>query len=235
MKRAIFIIYSILIVNTSLLAQKQESVTVKAGTRVIDYFPIAERYLYPNFTKGIITLKNGRSNTCQFNLNFLSGEMEFIQSKDTLIIADKKDLYSIVIAKDTFCFHNVYLQMIRGGNLKVFMSQRIGMKDILKKGAMGSINRTAASESYGYMDDGRQTYNLKIDEDMVFQKTAAFSFSLSENNFIEFNKKNITKIIPGKEDVIKDYLKTNEIDFKSRADVLKLADFANNLLSTKPM
>jgi hypothetical protein len=233
MKRTMFIVYLFLFTSASLLAQKQESVTVKAGTRVIDYFPIAERYLYPNFTKGIITLKDGRSNLCMFNLNFLSGEMEFIQSKDTLIIADKKDLYSIVIAKDTFYFHNVYLQMIRGGNLKVFMSQRIGMKDILKKGAMGSINRTAASESYGYMDDGRQTYNLKIDEDMVFQKTAAFSFSLSENNFIEFNKKNITKIIPGKEDVIKDYLKTNEIDFKSRADVLKLADFANNLLSTK--
>lgn len=233
MKRTIFITYIILLINTSLQAQKYESVTVKAGTRVIDYFPVAERYLYPNFTKGEIKLKDGRCNTSLFNLNFLSGEMEFINSKDTLFIADKKDLYSIVIEKDTFYFHNVYLQMIRGGSLKVFMRQRIGMKDILKKGAMGTINRTAASDSYGYMDNGRQTYNLKIENDMVFQKTVEYFFSLSMNKVVPFNRKNIIKIVAGKDDKIKEYLSSNEIDFGSRTDILKLSDFVSNLLTEK--
>ena len=164
MKRTIFIIYLLLFTNACLLAQKQESVTVKAGTRVIDYFPIAERYLYPNFTKGIITLKNGRSNTCQFNLNFLSGEMEFIQSKDTLIIADKKDLYSIVIAKDTFYFHNVYLQMIRGGNLKVFMTE---------KATRGQLQATPA---YGYRAENNRLVPIPEEARLVreiFRRFAA--------------------------------------------------------------
>jgi hypothetical protein len=233
MKRTIFITYSILFISISLLAQKNESVTVKAGTRVIDYFPAAERYLYPNFTEGKITLKDGRTNTCRFNLNFLSGEMEFIQSKDTLIIAVKKDLYTIVIAKDTFYYENKFMQLIRSGKLRVFINQRIGMKDILKKGAMGSINRTSASDSYGYMDNGKQTYNLKIDEDMVFQKNTEYYFSFSGETILQFNRKNITKILPRKEETIKDFLKSNMINFESKEDLFRLAAFVSNLASEK--
>lgn len=232
MKQTIALI-SILFLSYTLSAQKYEPVIVKAGTRVIDYFPVSERYCYPNFTKGIITLKDGRSNLCMFNLNFLTGEMEFLQSKDTLIIADKKDLSSIVIAKDTFYYHNNYLQLIRSGKPKVFVVQRIGMTDILKKGAMGTINRSAASDSYDYLFSDKSTYNLKTDMDMVFQKTDNYYFALSENDIVPFNRKNITKIQRGKDDVIKDYLKSNEIDFNSRADLLRLADFVSTLLSAK--
>lgn len=232
MKQTIVLIL-ILFLSCTLSAQKYESVMVKAGTRVIDYFSVSERYCYPNFTKGIITLKDGRNNLCMFNLNFLTGEMEFLQSKDTLIIADKKDLSSIVIEKDTFYFHNGYLQMIRSGNLKVFAYQRIGIKDILKNGGIGTTNRSISNQTYGYVNDIPNLYHLKTEQDMVFQKTVNYYFGLSENDITPFNRKNIIRVLPEKGGIIKDYLETNEIDFNSKTDLLKLADFVSTLLSAK--
>jgi hypothetical protein len=35
----------------------------------------------------------------------------------------------------------------------------------------------------------------------------------------------------GKEDRIKNYLKSNKVDFEAREDILRLADFVSNLLS----
>lgn len=226
-KQAIFLIS--LLFTSNLVAQQVETFTVKAGARVIDTVPFAERYQYPAFTKGKITLNDGRSNSCLFNLNFLSGEMEFLQGKDTLFIAEKKDLNTIVFEKDTFYYHNTYLHLIRNGRIKVYINQRIGIIDILKKGAMGTVNRSAASESYSYFNADKTSYAMKINEEMVLKKIAEFYFSLPGKEFIPFNRKNVSKIVPEKDDKIKEYLKANEIDFRSKEDIMKLTDFLSSL------
>jgi hypothetical protein len=71
------------------------------------------------------------------------------------------------------------------------------------------------------------------DIDMVLQKENAYFFSKSGEYLVRFNKKNIIKITPGKENVVKNYIKSNNIDFESREDLIKLADFVNMLLSEK--
>ncbi|MBP1667400.1 MAG: hypothetical protein H6Q23_2260 [Bacteroidetes bacterium] len=45
MKRTAFLIFIILLFNVTLSAQKEELITVKAGTKVLDYFPVSERYM----------------------------------------------------------------------------------------------------------------------------------------------------------------------------------------------
>ena len=230
MNKSILFICSILFINNCLLAQKNEQVIVKAGTRAIDYFPITERYLYNDFTKGKAVFSDERIYPSMFNYNFLSREMEFIKSNDTLIISDKKDLLSIVIAQDTFYYHNGYMQLIRSGQFKVYLRQRIVTKDIRKKGAMGTINRSAASESYDYLLTAPMSINLVADIDLVLQKESVYYFSTMGEDFVQFNKKNITRAIPGKEDVVKNYIKSDKIDFESREDLLKLADFVSKLL-----
>ena len=233
MKRSILIICSFLFIICSLFAQKNEPVIVKAGTRVIDYFPVADRYLYADFTKGEAVFRNERIYPSVFNYNFLSGEMEFIKSNDTLYITDKRDLLSIVVAQDTFYHHNGYLQMIRSGQFKVFLKQSIVMKDIRKKGAMGTVNRSAASESYDYLLTAGLSTDLVADIDLVLQKEELYFFSISGEDFVRFNKKNIIKILPGKKDIIKNYIQSKKIDFESREDLLNLADIVSKLLSEK--
>jgi hypothetical protein len=229
MKRTIFIICLIFFISSCLSAQKSESITVKAGTRIIDYFPIAERYHYPNFTDGKVLLKIGKIIPGKLNYNILSGEMQFIQLADTLSMSNPKDLKSVVIAQDTFYYHNGYMEIIHGGKFKVYLKQSMEIKDIQKEGAFGTINRSAASESNSYMLINGNSVNLIIREDMVLQKTADYFYSTPENEFVRYSKKNIINILPGKEDIIKNYLKTNKIDFESGEDLLRLADFVGNL------
>jgi hypothetical protein len=229
MKTAIFIICSILLINNCLSAQKNKSVTVKAGTRVTDYFTVAERYRYPSFTEGKVILKNGKIFPSRFNLNFLTGEMQFIQLPDTLSLTDTRDLKSIIVAQDTFYYHNDYLEIIHSGVFKVYLKQAIIIQDIQKEGAYGTINRSGVSELYGHVLTGGNSVDLILRQDMVLQKITDYFYSTPGNEFIHFTKKNIINILPGKEDVIKSYLKSNKIDFESREDLLKLAEFVNSL------
>ena len=199
-----------------------------------DYFPLAERYLYPNFTAGKGYFKNGIVIPCLFNFNVLSGEMEFIQSKDTLIIAKKGEINSIVVAKDTFYYHDAYLQKIRSGRLSVYVKRGIEIKNILKQGAMGTINRSAASDSYSFVLLGPRSFDMKLADDVVIQQKVGYFYSTSVNDFIPFTRKNIIRIMQGKEDEIKNFIKANKIDFESRENILSLAGFMDDLLFKNP-
>ena len=233
MKRTVLIICTILFINNGLFAQKYEPVTVKAGTSLKDYFPMAERYLYPNFTEGKGYFKSGRSIPLLLNLNVLSGEIEFLQSKDTLIIAKKEEINSIVVAKDTFYYRDAYLQKIRNGPVSVYLKRKLVIKDIRKQGGMGPENRSSSVDSYSSLlyNFGKLSVNLVIAEDMVVQKTLEYFFSTDGIEFVPFTRKNILRVVPRKENEIKYYIKTHDIDFQAGDDLLKLADFVSNLLS----
>jgi len=160
--------------------------------------------------------------------------MEFIQLKDTLIIAKKEEINSIVVATDTFYYHDAYLQMIRSGRLSVYVKRGIEIKNILKQGAMGTINRSAASDSYSFVLLGPRSFDMKLADDVVIQQTVGYFYSTSINDFIPFTRKNIIRIMQGNEDEIKNYIKANKIDFESREDLLKLAGFVSDLIFKNP-
>ena len=229
MKRTILLFCLILFITSLLSGQNSKPVTIKAGESISDYFPVNERYRYPVFTEGQCIFSNGRVFHAIFNYNFLSGEMEFIQLPDTMIITDKKDISSFAIAHDTFYYHNGYLEMIRSSQPIIYLKQSIVLKEVLKKGAMGTVNRNASSESLDIVVSGGISYNMKLDADMVFQKISEYFFSTPGNDFIKFTRRNILRILPGKEEVLKDYLKSEKIDFESRKDLLKLAEYVSSL------
>ncbi|MCY1723023.1 hypothetical protein OU798_21930 [Prolixibacteraceae bacterium Z1-6] len=235
MKRSILLLYSFILVNGCLFAQKNDAVIVKAGTRLIDYFPVTERYIYPDFTQGKAIFTKDRIFPSEFNFNMISCEMEFIKSNDTLIITDKSDLLSIVVAQDTFYYHHGYLQKIQNGKLNIYLKRSIVMKDILKKGAMGTINRSAASESYDYLLTKPLSWDLVADIDIKFQKEEEYFYSVSENDFVLFNKKNSLKMLPNNKHAVRTYIESNKIDFKDREDVLELTDFICKLMPISSM
>jgi hypothetical protein len=229
MKKIVVIICSILFLNICLSAQKNELITIKAGSRILDYFPLQERYRYPVFISGRIQFKNGIYSDTRFNYNFLLGEMEFIQSRDTLSIANKKDIRFIVVAQDTFLYDKGYLELISGGPIKVVLKQYIKLKEIQNKDAYGVASSASATQSYGSLPVNGNFYKLTPNKDMVFQKTLEYYLATPSTGFVSFRKKNVMQLFPQKAAEIQHYLKSNKINFDSRDDLLKLADYLRSL------
>ncbi len=228
-KKILSVIGPLIILSFPLHAQEQKDITVKAGTRVIDYFPVSVRYRYPNFTEGKLRFKNGITSAGRFNYNFLLGEMEFLQSRDTLSIADKKNIRLITVALDTFFYNNGYIEVISGGLVRVGLMQNIRLKSIERVGAYGTTDRTSSIDTYNSMAFNSNFYKLMPNEDWIFQKTHEYYFSTPGRDFVQFTRKNVLDNFPQKKDAIKEYLKTNKIDFSSRDDLLRCARYLSSL------
>ena len=229
MKKILCIICPVLFLNICLSAQEHKITTVKAGTRILDYFPVNVRYRYLDFTDGSLVFKNGKTSSARFNYNFLLGEMEFIQSHDTLSIVNKKDISFITVAMDTFFYNNGYIELIFGGPVRVGFMKNIKLKDIQRKGAYGVTDRNSSIDTYNSVSASGRFYELIPDEDWVFQETQEYYFSTPGIAFIQFTKKNVLKTFPQKEIAIKEYLKSNRINFNSRDDLFRFAGYLSDL------
>jgi hypothetical protein len=229
MKKIVVLIYSILFLSVCLSAQKNELITVKAGTKVLDYFPVKDRFRFPEFIEGKVLFKNGVVNTAMLNYDYLTGEIEFIQSRDTLSIIRKKELRMVLVAQDTFFFDNGYIELISGGKINMGLKQYVKIKDVLKKGAYGTTARGVSIESYNSMESGGKFYELIPNEDIVLENTHEYYLSIPSSGFVTFRKKNVLQLFPQKVNEIQKYLKFNKVNFDSKDDLLRLAAYLDSL------
>ena len=207
-----------------------KSIIVPAGTKIIENFPPSERYFYPQFIEGKLVLNNGLSSTGLINYNMLLDDMEVIQDdNDTLTILKKRELQYVIVENDTFIYMQGYAKHIYGQKLKIYCKDRIYLKEILKRGAMGAVNRSAAIESFGNFEESGVTYKLVAPEDMVFRREVSYHIVTSKGTIDPFKKKNILKLFSSQKSEIKKYLKVNKVNFEEREDVIKFAEFLSTL------
>ncbi len=229
MRKSLLSISLILLIVVAVQAQKKKFITVPAGSKVEDCIPFQERYRFPEFIDGNVFLRNGATAPTKLNYNFLLGDMEYIQAKDTLSIANPADIMLIAFAADTFCYDNGYLEIIRGGQVRVAVKQKLTLKEVLKKDSYGTSSSNSSTDSFSSIETTGKSYKLISNQDRVFEKTIKYFLATTSNGFVPFNKKKALQLFPYKKLAIQEYLKTDEVNFDSRNDVLRLAGFLNSL------
>jgi hypothetical protein len=65
------------------------------------------------------------------------------------------------------------------------------------------------------------------------EKEDAYYFSINGKDFTRYTRTNVVKVVPGKKDVLTNYIFATKTDFKSKDDILKLANIVNKTLSEK--
>ena len=167
------------------------NIIVPAGTKIIDNFPPSIRYMYPQFVLGQVVLNNNQTSSAMINYNMLRDEIEFLQGNDTLIIGRKRDLKYVIAESDTFVYMPGYMKLIYDQKLKIYCKDRFYLKEILKKGAMGKIERTAGTGSFSDFEQNGNRYDIVVPEDMVFRREVAYFIATPRGTLEPFKRNNI--------------------------------------------
>ena len=228
MKRRTCVIVVMFLFGGCLFGQ-YKSLIAPSGTKIVESFPPSVRYFYPEFVQGQVVLNNGLSSSAMINYNMLHDNMDVISDNDTLAILKKRDLKYVIVDNDTFIYMPGYGRLIYEQKLKVYCKDRFYLKEILKKGAMGTVNRSAAIGAFSDMESAGVPYDLIVPEDMVFKREVSYFFATSSGTYEPFKKKNILKLFSHNKTDIQKYLKTNKINFEKQEDVIKLAGFLSTL------
>jgi len=229
MKRKIYVIITMLLFGGCLYGQ-YKSITVRAGTKIIDNFPPLVRYMYPQFVEGQVVLNNNQISTAMINYNMLQDEIDFIQDNDTTTIVMKRDLKYVIAESDTFVYMPTgYMKLIYDQKLKVYCRDKINLKDILKRDGMGAVNRSAGISSFSDNEYRGLPYDLVVQEDYVFKREASYLIATPRGTLEPFKKNTILVLFRYHRTEINRYIKANKINFDKQEDVIKLAKYISTL------
>lgn len=229
MKKNVVLITILVLISASLSAQNGKPFTVVAGSKVEDYIPLEERYCYPEFTAGRVIFKNGTNTEAKLNLNYLVGEMQYLQGKDTLAIANESDILQVVIGGDVFIMNKGCMEVIYNGKVPVALKQYYKQMEVIKKDTYGSAGSNSATDSYNSIQTDGQTYKLILNRDRIFKKIAEYYLTPSSGEVVPFTKKKVFQLFPQKKKAIEAYLKSNKVDFDSREDLIRFAEYLSDL------
>jgi hypothetical protein len=229
MKAVILVVAGCLLV-TGLVAQQSGKILIKAGED-IGLKLAKEVYIFPDFTLGVVTSKDGSVSKGLLNFNLLNGEMQFIEPKgDTLSLADEQTIKLITIGKDSFYYDHVYLRLVASNPVvKLAIRERLKVVDKQRIGAYNQPSSSASIEAQNIYNSGAAIHRLNVKEDILMAKETLYYLGDKYNHFILANKKNLIKLFYRKQDEIEDFLRANRIDMTRLEDLVTLMGFLNKI------
>jgi hypothetical protein len=221
---------SLLIFATSSGQTLRERVMIKGGPEAWENLH-KEMYMYPSFRQGVVEYRNGQLFKRPLNFNRMLSTIQFIDERnDTLAIANESAVKSITIDNDVFIFIPECLQLVaNNGSVKLYRNVSMRIADVRQVGAFGTTNTSTAIESNNQVYSWMSTYSLNVNETLLLGKITTWYIQGSNNEILPANKKNILKVFSAKEDPIKDFIRTENINFNREADLVQLTAYISRL------
>lgn len=229
MVKLILIFNIILCFFGGLSAQKNETYLVPAGKKVEDCIPFEVRFRFPSFITGKVFFTQGTSTVAKLNFDFLTREMNYIQGKDTLSISNPADIKQIIIDGTVFIMNNGYMELISNGKIPVGVKQYFNLMDERKTDPYGQASAGGAISSYSSLHTDGHYYKLTVAHDRLFRKVSEYFLATSSGGFVPFTKKKVLRIFPNKTKEIENYLESNLVDFESKDDLIKFAEYLGDI------
>jgi hypothetical protein len=231
MKKGVMFMLFVVACYSSMLAQTDEVVRIKAGQNPETAFSPNGFYRYPSFNEGTVYMKNGDQTIVRMNYHMLNEEMQFISTNgDTFALADPFSLKFIVLDSGMYYYSDGYLEVIHNHDvLKLARKLRLNVRTE-KIGAYGQASPSGSIRTPNRLILGNMGKDLTINQDLLIQKDYSYYWVDKYTTVLKATKANLLKLLPADKKLsIDEYLKNNKIDFNKEADLKKLLQYSLSL------
>ena len=203
------------------------STGLSAQTDSSKQFP---QLLFPAFTKGIIIMKSGQTNSALLNYNTVDEEMVFKQNGIYLVLDKPEDVDTILIQNLKFVYvGKAFYEIIVNGSASLYIQHKSRYTSAGTNTAYGLTSQTNGSNSAVMVQAGNQVRNFDLPDNVIVAPAIVYWIKRNGEMSKFTNERQFLKIFPGKENEIKEFIKSSRIDFKVREDLIKLGNFCNGL------
>lgn len=180
-------------------------------------------YLFPEFTKGVVLMKNRAKEETLLNYNALTEEMIFEKNGVKLAIAQPEAVDTVYIANRKFCLVNgKFFEIVLHSKCDLFVEYKCKIKDPGKPSGYGGSSQTAATNTYSSFFTGNQVYEMKLPESFE-TSSSTFYWLKKDGKLTKFvSLRQLPKIFPEKSEMVKKYIKSDEVSFDDPQSVARL-------------
>lgn len=215
MKHRNILLFSLLSTCYSLLAQPQ--------TKEVFH------YVFPEFTNGIVLMKDGAKHQTLLNYNVATEEMIFDQHGQKLALADVTLMHldTVIIQDRKFVLieNKKFAEVISQNGYKLLAQYKSKVIPPGKPAAYGGTSQTSSTTSYSsWMGDGRM-YQLELPDDFKINPYTVYWIDNGTGWKSFSSMGQIKKFYNKQKTLYNRYTKENKVDFKDQESVAALIHY----------
>lgn len=165
-------------------------------------------YLLNDFTQGTVLMKSGAKTSASLNYDASNRKMKFRQQDEIMILTNTGEVDTIFIASHKFIPYNRnFLEVIELPNGNLYINWLL--KELYKgrTGAYGYANQSTTTTSINTSYYNKNYYKVE-NPDIMEQINENDYWFFRNGKPVKFrNEKSLLKLFPGKEELIKGYMK----------------------------
>jgi hypothetical protein len=185
-------------------------------------------YVFPEFTEGIVLMKNGVLNEALLNYNALTEEMIFENNGVKLAVALVDNIDTIYIrGRKFFPLKGKFVELLYHSKFDLYAEYKCNLKDPGKPSGYGTSSQLGAATTYSTFFSGNRVYDMKLPE--AYETNPFTIFWLKkENEVIKFTSiRQLLKASENKSGQLKKYIKDHKVsinDHESLIGLLKILE-----------
>jgi hypothetical protein len=213
--------YYYLLIFSLLVTTSYSQATVKELTH----------YIFPEFTQGIILMKNGVKNKALLNYNSLTEEMIFVDKGKKLAIGDTElELVDtiFIIDRKFFTLNKKFVELIFHSKCDLYAEHKCNLIEKGKQAAYGGTSETSATTSYSSLVSDGRFYELELPDNYRIDPYTTYWLKKNDelNKFVSI--KQLMKLYDDKKDLFKAYIKNHDVKYKNQLSIVQLIEYLEN-------
>lgn len=191
----------------------------------------ARHFVLPEYTKGIVKLKDGRTEIAILNYNMITEEMVFEKGNKRFAITGIEKVDTIFLGSRKFIpYDKEFLEILIHDSISLLIRHKRNMLIPGSPAGYGGTTETGAAHSISHLVNSGNMYKLDLPSE--YHLTDASQFWLYYNrSFVRIStERQLLKLIPAISNEMRQFIDSKKLGFRKQDDVCAVIKKCNSLM-----
>jgi hypothetical protein len=188
------------------------------------------QYLFPEFIKARILMKNGQLQEELMNFNTVTERMVYLKSSKYYDLVNPDMVDTVYFGNIRFITIGKYFyELLYKGSVTLLLQHKGSLFSAGAEVGYGGKSQLAATDYLSSVDLASGRFNLPIPADFVVQPSPVYWIKRKEELIDFTTEKQFLKVWPDKNGQIKEFIKENRLKTDKPEDMARIIEFACNM------
>lgn len=188
------------------------------------------QYLFPKFSKSLITTKGGGSYDLMLNYNIITEKMVFERNGKYFDLANTGTIDTIYLENRKFIPENEYFaDVLVSGKVSFFIRHKGKLTAPQSPGGYGTTAQMNTANLIKGLSTPTGYYNFRLPDGYTVRKTSSVWIRKDDKWTMISGENQILKLFPGMENKLKAFIKENKLHISRREELIKIGNFCNEI------
>ena len=186
----------------------------------------SELFVFPDFSIGVVRMKNNEKINLALNYNIVTGKMVFKQKNQIFDMVNYDKVDTVYIQQRKFVpFENVFYEVLDKGPVVLFIQHRGRIKQPPKPAAYGGTSEVSSSKYINNLQMGAEVYRRSSEAPLIVESDPEFWIRKDEKMYLVTNRNGLLKIFSDRKTELREFLTRRKIDTRNPVHLKSVIEY----------